>query len=177
MPRRSRRRRLHARAAGPARGLVGRVTVLSLASGLACGAGLLLVLLGFAGSGSRHERGAEHRKSGDLRRIEIAIGVGVVVGVFTRWPVGGVLAGATVFAWQPLFGQRAVSSSDIVRIEAVASWTEMLRDTMAAAAGLEQAIIVTAAVGPAPIRSELLAMAGRLEARELSVAGALGEFA
>jgi Flp pilus assembly protein TadB len=156
--------------------VVGGVTALSLGAGVCCGLGVVLVILGFRGT-PHHERHHSPNRDSDLRRVGIAVGAGVVVAAITRWPVGGVLAGAMVFAWRPLFGQRAVSASDIARIEAVASWAEMLRDTMAAAAGLEQAIVVTAPVGPPPIRPELLLMAGRLEAREVSLAGALAEFA
>ena len=39
----------------------------------------------------------------------------------------------------------------------------MLRDTMAGAAGLEQAIAATAAVAPLPIRAEVATLAVRLE--------------
>ena len=49
------------------------------------------------------------------------------------------------------------------RIEAVAGWSEMLRDTMAGAAGLEQAIVATATVAPLPIRAEVATLAVRLE--------------
>ncbi|MDP9073349.1 MAG: pilus assembly protein TadB, partial [Actinomycetota bacterium] len=55
-------------------------------------------------------------------------------------------------------------------------WTEMLRDTMAAAAGLEQAIFTTAALAPAPIRPEVQGLLTRLQRERLSPAlASLGE--
>jgi Flp pilus assembly protein TadB len=56
------------------------------------------------------------------------------------------------------------------RIEAVAGWSEMLRDTMAGAAGLEQAIVATATVAPLPIRAEVATLAVRLETERLAPA-------
>ena len=50
----------------------------------------------------------------------------------------------------------------IERIEAIASWTEMLRDTLAGAAGLTQALIATAPICPRPIREQVSSLANRL---------------
>ena len=51
----------------------------------------------------------------------------------------------------------------VARIEAIATWAEMMRDTLAAAAGLEQAILASAAVAPAAIHAEITGLAVRLE--------------
>jgi len=57
------------------------------------------------------------------------------------------------------------------RLEALATWTESLRDTIAGAVGLEQAIPATAATAHPLIRPHLLRLVGRTEARQpLSVA-------
>ena len=56
------------------------------------------------------------------------------------------------------------------RIEAMAGWAEMLRDTMAGAAGLEQAIIATAPLAPLPMRAEVVDPGGRLERERLAPA-------
>jgi Flp pilus assembly protein TadB len=66
-----------------------------------------------------------------------------------------------------LFGSRADRSAETDRTEAIAGWTEMLRDTMAAAAGLEQAIITTAPIAPAPIRPHVQALVVRLQRERL----------
>jgi uncharacterized membrane protein YgcG len=48
------------------------------------------------------------------------------------------------------------------RIEGIASWTEQLRDTLAAAAGLEQAILATAPIAPDPVREQVTGLAARI---------------
>ena len=50
------------------------------------------------------------------------------------------LSGLAVWALPRLLRADPRAQAAVVRVEAVASWTEMLRDTLAAAAGLEQAI-------------------------------------
>jgi Flp pilus assembly protein TadB len=83
----------------------------------------------------------------------------VVVGVATGWPVAAPIAAAAAYGLPKLLDRTAVVS--IEKLEAIATWTEMLQGTLAASAGLTQAIVATAPVSPAPIR----ASAGRLSAR------------
>ena len=51
----------------------------------------------------------------------------------------------------------------MARIETVAAWTEMLRDTLSAAAGLEQAIQTTVDTAPTAIRDEVHELSMRIE--------------
>jgi hypothetical protein len=156
------------------------MTALALLAGVGCGLGILIVVLGARGTtGFTHAAKLVNRR-GDHRgaqRVAIAVGVGLVVLVVTRWPVGGLLAAAMAGSWHTLFGQKSTAAADVARIEAVASWTEMLRDTMAAASGLEQAITTTASIAPAPIRKDVVALATRLEAREVTLADGLPDLA
>src|SRR3546814_5859246 len=62
-----------------------------------------------------------------------------------------------------LFGSRRAAAQATARTEAIAAWTEMLRDTMSGAHGLEEAVTTSAIVAPAPIRREVTALAVRLE--------------
>src|SRR3546814_558032 len=55
----------------------------------------------------------------------------------------------------------------IARTEAIASWTEMIRDSIVAASGLEEAIVATAPVAPTPIASEVRTLVRRLEHQRL----------
>ena len=156
------------------------MTALSLLAGVGIGLGVVLVLLGLRSSGAFRETARLANRRKDQRgaqRVAIAVGVGVVVALFTRWPVGGILAAAMVGSWHTLFGQHSTSDAEILRIEAIASWTEMLRDTMAAASGLEQAITATASIAPAPIRAEVTALATRLETREVTLSQGLPDLA
>lgn len=100
----------------------------------------------------------------------------LVVGAFlaglllTGWPAAGVLAGACAWVVPMLVGVRADRERLTRRSDAVASWTEMLRDTIASHAGLQEAIAVTSRVAPLPIRPEVQALAARAERESLTSA-------
>ena len=95
------------------------------------------------------------------------MGAVVVVAALTGWPVAAVLAGLGAWALPSVLGGAKERAREVARTEAIAGWAEMLRDTLSAAAGLEQAIVATASVAPLPIRDEVVALAGRLEAERL----------
>jgi tight adherence protein B len=93
------------------------------------------------------------------RRGGLALGAGVIAGVFTGWPVAAVLAAAGSWFLPALIGRDTGAKAQIARIEAIATWAEMMRDTLAAAAGLEQTILATATAAPGPIREEIAELA------------------
>ena len=128
----------------------------------------MLVVVGLrwneAGLGETRLAAVRGRKFSE--RLAIAVGAGVLVAAVTQWPVGALLAAGAGFALPGLVGGREAAQAAIARTEAIAGWAEMLRDTIAAAAGLEQAIAATAPVAPAPIRAEVAELAARLQARE-----------
>ena len=93
--------------------------------------------------------------AGAVLRATALAAAGLVVGVITGWVVGALLAATTVWLLPRLIGPDRVHAQQLARIEAIAAWTEMLRDTLSAAAGLEQAILATAPLAPAAIRDEI----------------------
>src|SRR6266568_802896 len=113
---------------------------------------------------------------GSRQRAMMALAVGVVVAVVTRWPVVVVAAMALVWAWPWLLGSGGTDRAATVRLEALAVWTESLRDTIAAAVGLEQAIPATLGSAHASIRPQLARLCERMAAREPLVS-ALRKFA
>jgi hypothetical protein len=109
------------------------------------------------------------------KRLLKALAGAVFAGLLTRWPVA-IIGGAVLgFFSSDLFGGRAQRSAETEQTQAIASWTEMLRDTMAAASGLEQAIVTTTPIAPAPIRPQVQALVAKL--RREPLAPALAEFA
>jgi tight adherence protein B len=140
--------------------------------GAGTGLGLLLIVRGIAGPTAEQEasfarpsrlsRWLAGRGPGDGRRLAVGVAVGVGVGVWTRWPVAAVLAAVGAWVLPGLIGPDREHQRRLARIEAIATWTESLRDTLGAAAGLEQAITATAAMAPGPIRDEVTRLAGRL---------------
>lgn len=149
------------------------MTALALLYGIGTGLGTVLVVSGFRGLDIfRQFRNLSSlfRLQQHSRRIFIVIGMGLVVLVATGWPIAALLACAcTAVAPQLLLGNKSIRHN-IDRTEAIASWVEMLRDTMAAAAGIEGAIITSASAAPEPIRAEVGTLAARLEHQSLVVA-------
>ena len=95
----------------------------------------------------------------------------------TRWLVGGVLAGLAVWALPAmLMGAERARAARLRRLEAIATWTESLRDTLSAAAGLEQTIMATAPTAPAAIRPQVIGLAEALR-RGVRLPDALRAFA
>ena len=99
------------------------------------------------------------------RTLAAALLVGVLVSVATRWPVAGLAAAALVVLGPRVFGGAAVGRRQLTKIEAIASWTESLRDTASAAAGLEQAIPATVSAAPPLLHRPLRDLAARLDGR------------
>lgn len=101
----------------------------------------------------------------DRRRVALAVMAAVATAVVSRWPVAALSAGALVWYWPRLVGLGSGDRHTVARLDALATWTESLRDTVAGAVGLEQAIPATAsACGPA-IRVQVQRLAGQLQAR------------
>ena len=131
----------------------------------AAGAGLALGLLLLRMGLHRPDRQSKKPRI-DPRRAAMAIGVGSMAGLVTGWPVGAVAVGAFVLAAPALLGGKKAAQRAIARTEAVAAWTETLRDTLAGAAGLHRAILATADVAPGPIATEVHALSARLHGRQ-----------
>jgi tight adherence protein B len=136
--------------------------------------GLVLVWLGLAGRNDGSEdtepdswlaRFASSRGPVDRRRVALCLAVGVLVGVVTRWPVAAAMSAAGAWVLPRLVGPDRDHARRVARIEAVATWTESLRDNLSGAAGLEQAITASAIQSPQPIRDEVARLATRLQRR------------
>ena len=132
--------------------------------------GMLIMTAGLAGRPlfSPVDLDAVLARSGRLlARSTAVIAAALFVLAATGWIVGAVLAGAAVWVLPGILGGKLAREAAIGRTEAIASWTEMIRDSIAAASGLEEAIIATAPVSPPAIGSEVRAMVHRLDHQRL----------
>jgi tight adherence protein B len=93
--------------------------------------------------------------------LAVALVSAVVVGAITRWPVAAVLA-AVASVGLPSLLRSSTLQDATRRTEAVAVWTELLRDTLTASAGLAQAIVATADLAPEDIRLFVAHLADRI---------------
>jgi tight adherence protein B len=95
-------------------------------------------------------------------RVGLAAVGAIGVTATTGWPVAGLWVGALGFATPGLLGVNQRRAKDVERIEAVAVWTEMLRDQAAAGADLAQAVQVSAGHAPAVLAQPVARLAIRL---------------
>ncbi|MPZ67606.1 MAG: type II secretion system protein [Pseudonocardiaceae bacterium] len=162
----------------------GLSTFAAAASAAAVVGGVLLLVLAVRGTPPRPARPATRitrlmrlaRQRRTRTLLLAGVGVAVMVTVVTRWPIAGVAAGVFTVAAPWLFGGRVVERARTNRIEALATWTESLRDTMSGAYGLEQVISATAHTAPAELAGPIDRMLGRVRA-QVPLDAALVEFA
>jgi tight adherence protein B len=136
-------------------------------SGALFGLGVVGTVLGWERSGgppgATWLAHAARRHRGELPLVALALVVAGGAYLVTGWPVAVPVTALGVLGLPRLFGRTAGSVS-ILKIEAIAGWTEMLQSTMAASAGLSQAIVSTAPLSPLPIRPATLHLSTRLGA-------------
>ncbi len=96
--------------------------------------------------------------------------VGIGVGVATGWPVAGFGATLGLVAGPAALGGTARRADEAATADAIATWADMLRDTMAGASGLEESLIQTATVAPTAIKTQLQSFALRLRHQPLDAA-------
>lgn len=148
-----------------------RILVVAL-SGTGLGVGLMLIVLGIRGAtvGEAPAIGRGARRVDRLGlRAALAVGGAAVLWLLAGWPVGMLLAAVGGFVAPTLAGAKRRRQQAIEDIEAIAGWAEQLRDTIGAAAGLQEAIAVTARVAPLGIRPSVRDLATGMRRRPLSV--------
>jgi len=154
--------------------------LLAALAGAALVAGLVLVVAGVTvvdddarpqrNDRRRFQRQASVRRtsgSGALSRprIALAVGAGAVAWLLTGWPVAGLIVALTVWGLPIVLSTSRVAAAGIDRVEALEEWTRRLSDVLVVGVGLEQAITATVRTCPAPIESEVSALAARIAAR------------
>ncbi|MEU6158819.1 type II secretion system F family protein [Streptomyces sp. NPDC047130] len=152
----------------------GVLTAVTMLLGAAFGAGIIAVVHGLRKQPDAQDeagglglvRRLRERLPQDWtrRRVTVAAVCGVVAGALTGWPVGALLTAAALLTLPGLLGPDRQASCRTEQMEALGTWTEMLRDTLSSAAGLEQAVLATADIAPAPLESELRALAVEVRA-------------
>ncbi|MEV7884250.1 type II secretion system F family protein [Streptomyces sp. NPDC088357] len=153
-------------------GLFSTEVLFSIASGVAVGGGIALFAIAVRGLPAKpdHEKQKAAERASELIRFagqrgSLAAIVGIVVLLLTQWAVAGIAAGVLVFFWDRLFGGAGEERAAMKRVEALAGWTESLRDTIAGAVGLEQAIPASARASAPVLRPHLDSLVDRLRAR------------
>ena len=150
--------------------------------GAALGTGAFTTIMGVRGiwsSPSTRHGGLKTWFQGSLMplavRLVIAIAGAVAALVATGWLMAGFVVGTAAFLSPTLLRAKAQRSREIDRMNALATWVEMLRDTIGAASGLIETLKATADSAPSVLRGPVRQLAARSEREPLP--GALGRFA
>ena len=143
--------------------------LLAIGAGALAGAGLFVLIAAIRGLPPKAKSAgpsALERAIKDMFSIRgaIAVIVGILTLLITRWVVAGIGMALLAYSWRSLSGA-ASERKAMARLEGLATWTESLRDTIAGAVGLEQAIPASTRVADASIREPLTRLVDRLHTR------------
>jgi Flp pilus assembly protein TadB len=144
--------------------------LLAVLAGAVAGCGLLLLFVALRGLPPRQpgaRPGPARRMIRELTGVRgvVAVVAGLVTLVATGWLIAGVGVALLVLSWRGLSGA-ASERRALARLEALATWTESLRDTIAGAVGLEQAIPASLRAAGPTLAEPLARLVDRLHTRE-----------
>lgn len=145
-------------------------TLAGAVTGLLFAVGLWIAIAGFRGITQRSTVRRSISWDHLWWRGGLVVAAAAAGWALTGWLAAGVLAGGAAAVAPLLSGTRRRRDELNAKSEALASWAEMLRDTITAHAGLREAIALTARVAPAPIRKEVQLLAVRAERESLTTA-------
>jgi Flp pilus assembly protein TadB len=152
---------------------------LAIIAGALFGGGLTLLIVAIRGVRPRPGKPSGRSREELVRtlstRTALAVIAGVAVLAVTRWPVAAIGTVLLVLGWRSIGGGAAEERRAMARLEALAAWTESLRDTIAGAVGLEQAIPSSLRAVAPVLHPHVQAMVDRLHTR-VPLADALRKF-
>jgi Flp pilus assembly protein TadB len=142
---------------------------LAVAVGAVAGGGLFLLVVALRGLPPSPPGQGRDRLRQQLREIfgvrgAVALVAGVLALVATGWVVAGLGVALLAFSWRGLSGAGGERRA-LARLEGLAAWTESLRDTIAGAVGLEQAIPASLRVAAPSLQEPLARLVDRLHTR------------
>ena len=150
--------------------------------GAVAGSGVFTALIGWRGTPSWTDKSGPmllKRLQGPIAplalRLAMAITGFVAAVVLTGWLVAGLIVGVAGFSAPTVISARANRDREVDRMAALATWVEMVRDTISAASGLIETLKATAATAPAAVRIHVQQLAARAEREPLP--DALAKFA
>jgi Flp pilus assembly protein TadB len=138
--------------------------LLALLGGALAGGGVLLLIASLIGWAPRETAGptlTDRLAPADIgRRLLLGGGLALVALLASGWLV------VAIGVATKLFGGATHGRAEVLRLEALASWTESLRDTIAGAVGLEQAIPASYNAAAPILKPPLALLIDRLHTRE-----------
>jgi Flp pilus assembly protein TadB len=143
--------------------------LLAVLIGAAVGGALFLLVVALRGlprspPSVRSQRLEHHFRELIGTRGAVALIAAVLVLIATQWVVAAIGVALLVLSWRSL-GGAASERKAMTRLEGLAIWTESLRDTIAGAVGLEQAIPASLRVAAPSLLQPLERLVGRMHTR------------
>jgi Flp pilus assembly protein TadB len=111
------------------------------------------------------------------RRVLVAVACAGIVYLLTGWIAAIPITLAAIWFLPGMLGRDTRHEHELAVVEAIAAFTEMLRDTLSAAAGLNQSLSVACRHAPEALQPAAVELAERIEAREGTTRQALHAFA
>ena len=141
-----------------------------LLCGVVTGLGAFIIFLAIRGNQVKFRN-----KNSDLQvnfsrsiNVLVAPAVGVLIFFITRWLLVAVVLSLVFVAVPALKSKQRLRRDERGLADAIATWTEQLRDTLAGAHGLEQAIVATSNHAPAAISSAVRRLSAQIQYGKLS---------
>jgi Flp pilus assembly protein TadB len=140
-------------------------TLLGALTGAGLGLGVLAIVTAFRTPpvGRRSRRRLTRRQG---RKLLLALAAGLLVLVVTRWVAAALGVALLVGCWEGVFGGTRRARAATLRLEALAAWTENLRDLLATGVALPEALPASVTSAAPVVRPALARLAERLQARE-----------
>lgn len=127
--------------------------------------GLLLIVASYTTTAGT-PRGGTGVSRGQLRRAAVAVCVGLLTLAVTRWIAAAAGVALLVFCWDRVFGGTRRAKLATARLEALAGWTESLRDLVATGIALPEALPASVTSAAPVLHDPLGRLTERLAARE-----------
>jgi Flp pilus assembly protein TadB len=139
---------------------------LGVLAGLGVGGGVLMCVMGARGRDPATQPFARGQRSVPWDRVAAGAAVGLLVLAVTRWLAVAVALGIAAGYWRQLFGGARATRLATDRLEALAGWTESLRDMVATGVALPEALPASLTAASPLLAGPLTGLVDRLRSRE-----------
>ena len=136
-----------------------------LLCGVVTGLGAFIIFLAIRGNQVKFRNKNPDLQVNFSRSINVLVApaVGVLIFFITRWLLVAVVLSLVFVAVPALKSKQRLRRDERGLADAIATWTEQLRDTLAGAHGLEQAIVATSNHAPAAISSAVRRLSAQIQ--------------
>ena len=143
--------------------------LLGIVAGAVVGGGIFLLVMAVRGMPAGPRSARARKLDQALRDVAgvrgaVALVLGALTLLATRWVVAAIGVALLCVGWRSLGGASSERRA-IARLEGLAAWTESLRDTIAGAVGLEQAIPSSLRAAAPSLQEPLTRLVDRLHTR------------